>query len=94
MSKILFVWVFFRPKKLLAYGAFAPSSRDVTQIAADKEYHRRGIGSLLFQKMNESNKHDSVKIINTDIGCSSMTAFLRSKNIGPEGKQFEMIKKL
>lgn len=49
---------------------------------------------MLFQKMIESNKHDSVKIINSDIGCSSMTAFLRSKNIGPEGKQFEMIKKL
>lgn len=46
---------------------------------------------MLFQKMNESNKHDSVKIIKTN---SSMTAFLRSKNIGPEGKQFEMIKKL
>ena len=49
---------------------------------------------MLFQKMNESNKHDSVKIIKTDIGCSSMTAFLRSKNIGPEGKQLEMIQKL
>lgn len=49
---------------------------------------------MLFQKMNESNKHDSVKIIKTDIGCSSMTAFLRSKNIGPEGKQFGMIKKV
>ena len=49
---------------------------------------------MLFYNMNESNKHDSVKIIKTDIGCSSMTAFLRSKNIGPEGKQLEMIKKL
>lgn len=49
---------------------------------------------MLFLKRNESNKHDSVKIIKTDIGCNSMTAFLRSKNIGPEGKQFEMIKKL
>lgn len=49
---------------------------------------------MLSQKMIESNKHDAVKIINTDIGRSSMTAFLRSENIGPEGKQFEMIKKL
>jgi hypothetical protein len=24
LSKILFVWVFFRPKKLLAYEGFAP----------------------------------------------------------------------
>lgn len=49
---------------------------------------------MLFQKMNESNKHNSVKIIKADIGCSSMTVFLRSKNIGLEGKQFEMIKRL
>ena len=84
----------FADEKLLGYGVFEPMSGDVTQIAVDKEYRRRGIGSLLFQKMIESNKHDSVKIINSDIGCSSMTAFLRSKNIAPEGKQFEMIKKL
>ena len=31
---------------------------------------------------------------NADIDCNSITAFLKSKNIGPVGKQFEMIKKL
>lgn len=84
----------FSECKLLGYGVFEPTSGDVTQIAVDKQYRRRGIGSLLFQKMIESNKHPFVKIINTDIECSSMTAFLKSKNIEPAGKQFEMIKKL
>ena len=84
----------FLESKLVGYGVFEPVSGDVTQIAVDKEHRRKGIGSLLFQKMLESNKHSSIKIINTDIDCNSITAFLKSKNIGPVGKQFEMIKKL
>ena len=84
----------FSESKLIGYGVFEPVSGDVTQMAVDKQYRRKGIGSLLFQKMLESNKHSSMKIINTDIDCNSITAFLKSKNIGPAGKQYEMIKKL
>ncbi len=84
----------FTEGRLVGYGVFEPMSRDVTQIAVDKEYRRKGIGSLLFQKMLECNKYNSVKIVNTDVACDSMTAFLKSRNIEPTGKQFEMIKKL
>ena len=84
----------FAEGNLIGYGVFEPTSGDVTQIAVDKQYRRRGVGSLLFQKMLESNKHSSLKIINTDIECHSITAFLQSKNIEPAGKQFEMIKRL
>lgn len=84
----------FAESKLIGYGVFEPVPGDVTQIAVDKQYRRKGIGSLLLQKMLESNKHSSMKIINTDIDCNSITAFLKSKNIEPAGKQFEMIKKL
>lgn len=84
----------FAGGRLVGYGVFEPVSGDVTQIAVEKSYRRKGIGSLLFQKMLEFNKHRSVKIVNTDIGCDSITAFLRAKNIEPTGKQFEMIKKL
>ena len=84
----------FAESKLVGYGAFEPISGDVTQIAVDKQYRRNGIGSLLFQKMLEVNEHDSIKILNTDIACNSMTAFLHSRNIEPVGKQFEMVKKL
>lgn len=84
----------FSEDKLIGYGVFEPISGDVTQIAVDRRYRRRGVGSLLFQKMLESNKYSFVKIINVDVECSSMIAFLRSKNIEPAGKQFEMIKRL
>jgi len=84
----------FSENKLIGYGVFEPLSGDVTQIAVDKQYRLKGIGSLLFQKMLDNNKHNSIKIINTDIECNSITAFLKSKNIEPSGRQFEMIKKL
>lgn len=84
----------FSGSKLVGYGVFEPMSGDVTQIAVDQQFRRRGIGSLLWNKMLESNRHSSIKIINTDIGCDSMTAFLKSKNVKPAGKQFEMKKKL
>lgn len=84
----------FSESKLIGYGVFEPVSGDVTQIAVDKQHRRKGVGSLLVQKMLKSNKHSSIKFINTDIECNSITAFLKSKNIEPAGKQFEMIKKL
>ncbi|MDR2920731.1 MAG: GNAT family N-acetyltransferase [Tannerella sp.] len=84
----------FTEEKLIGYSVFEPASGDVTQIAVDKQYRRKGVGSLLFQKMLESNKYESIKVVNTDIRCDSITAFLKSKHIEPTGKQFEMIKKL
>ena len=84
----------FTEDRLVGYGVFEPVSGDVTQIAVDRSFRRKGIGSLLFQKMLEMNKLNSVKILNTDVTCDSMTAFLRSKNIDPTGKQFEMIRQL
>lgn len=84
----------FMEDKLVGYGVFEPMSGDVTQMAVDKEYRRKGIGSLLFQKMLEANKYSSIKIVNTDVTRDSITAFLKSRDIEPTGKQFEMIKKL
>lgn len=84
----------FRNGTLIGYGAFEPTSGDITQIAVDKAYRRKGIGSLLFQKMLESNKHNTIKIINTNAECDSIQAFLQAKNIELTGKQYEMIKAL
>lgn len=84
----------FAGSRLVGYGVFEPASGDVTQIAVDNPYRRKGIGSLLLQKMIEANKPDSIKIVNTDTACDSIIAFLHSKNIEPAGKQFEMVKKI
>jgi len=84
----------FTDGKLTGYSVFEPATGDVTQLAVDKQYRRKGIGSLLFRQMLASNTFNSVKIINTDIACESISGFLYSKNIGITGRQFEMIKQL
>lgn len=77
---------------LAGYCIFEPASGDITQIAVDENYRRKGVASLLLEEMLKRNRYNSVKIINTDIRCESITRFLETKNIGITGKQFEMIK--
>ncbi|MCD8044523.1 MAG: GNAT family N-acetyltransferase [Tannerellaceae bacterium] len=84
----------FTGNKLIGYAVFEPTSGDITQIAVDKQYRRKGVASLLLKEMAGNNKNDSVKVINTDITCASITQFLQAKNIELKGQQFEMIRKI
>lgn len=84
----------FSEDKLIGYCVFEPGSGDITQLAVSKEHRRKGAGTLLLQHIIETKQTDSIKIINADISCESMTAFLKSVNIEPVGKQYEMIKRL
>jgi len=84
----------FEGNTIIGYCVFEPATGDITQIAVDREYRRKGIGTLLFQKILESLQSDAIKIINTDIRCTSITAFLASWHLEPAGKQYEMVKKL
>jgi len=84
----------FIGQNLAGYCVFDPVSGDVTQLAVDRQYRRRGIASLLFQKIVKLNENEAIKVINTDISHHSITEFLKAKNITPKGKQFEMILKL
>ncbi len=80
---------------LVGYCVFTPASGDITQLAVDKKYRRKGLASLLLQKMLEANKYGSVKLLNTDMAHDdSIKGFLEVKNIPLRGKQFEMIKEL
>lgn len=85
----------FTEGRLIGYCVSEPGSGDITQIAVDRKYRRKGFGSLLFRKMVELNKYDYVKAINTEINCDvPLKSFLEAKNIPLRGKQFEMIKKI
>lgn len=79
---------------LVGYCVFDPISGDVTQIAVDQSYRRKGIASLLLAEMRRLNKSENIKVLNTAISCESITAFLQAKNIPVKGQQFEMIKKI
>lgn len=84
----------FKNQTLIGYAVFDPSSGDVTQIAVDQRNRRCGAGSLLLKEICKLNKHQIVKVVNTEIECLTITQFLESHNIIPKGKQFEMIRKL
>ncbi|MDR0660396.1 MAG: GNAT family N-acetyltransferase [Prevotellaceae bacterium] len=84
----------FTENKLIGYCVFEPVSGDITQLAVDKQYRRKGAASLLLHEMIKLNKNDAIKVIDTDVLCSSVTEFLKAKNIELKGKQFEMIKRL
>ena len=84
----------FVEDKLTGYCIFAPVSGDITQIAVDKPHRRKGIASLLLHEISKLNENAKMKLVNTDISCSSIVKFLKMKNIEILGKQFEMIKEI
>ena len=83
----------YKNENLVGYSIFEPNSGDITQIAVDKNFRRKGIASILLKEILKTNQYNSIKVINTEVGCSSITEFLQSNSIFLEGKQFEMIKK-
>jgi ribosomal protein S18 acetylase RimI-like enzyme len=84
----------FIDKKLAGYCVFEPASGDITQIAVDKPFRRKGIASLLLREIQKLNKVSQLKLVNADTSCNSIIDFLKAKNIEISGKQFEMIKKI
>lgn len=84
----------FARGKLIGYAVFEPASGDVTQLAVEPAWRRRGVGSLLLGQMLQANLSGAIKVINTQIGCDSIVRFLAAKGLAPTGRQFEMIRKL
>jgi ribosomal protein S18 acetylase RimI-like enzyme len=84
----------YKGNDIVGYCIFEPGSGDFSQLAVDKVHRRKGLASALLAKALECNRHDSVKAINTEITCESITAFLEYCGITLRGKQFEMVKKI
>jgi len=80
--------------KQVGYCIFEPAAGDITLIAVDRQYRRRGIGTALLREALRLNRAGSVKAINTDVECQSITAFLEAANIAVTGQQFEMTKEI
>ncbi|MBI9055798.1 MAG: GNAT family N-acetyltransferase [Bacteroidales bacterium] len=81
----------FKEQELIGYCILESISGDIPQIAVDPQYRRKGIASHMLIELLQYNQHQSIKIINTQTDCKSMTDFLKSKEIPLTGKQFEMI---
>lgn len=84
----------YKTKELLGYCIFEPTSGDITQIAVNKKFRRQGIASNLMKEALKVNQKESLKAINTDPACESITAIFESISLSRSGMQFEMIRNL
>lgn len=84
----------FAGEELVGYCVFEPDSGDIAQLAVERRFRGRGVGSLLLQEAAGRNRSGIVKIINTDTACDAVTRFLENRNIPVRGRQFEMIRPL
>lgn len=78
----------------IGFSVSEVKSGDITQISVDKKHRRKGIGTALIKEIIKLNQYNSIKCINTETTCESITKFLESLSIPLVGKQFEMIKKI
>lgn len=84
----------FIQEELIGYGILDPKTGDIAQIAVDRRFRRRGVGSGIIKELQKYNEHHSIKVLNTDVNCFSFVKMMESIGIPLRGKQFEMIKKL
>lgn len=84
----------YKKTQLIGYCIFEPCSGDITQIAVDKDFRRKGIASSMLKQVLEFNQYHSIKVINADVACYSIDQFFASVSILQSGKQYEMIKRL
>jgi len=84
----------FHNSTLVAYCILERNSGDLTQIAVDKSHRRKGLASRLLSEILRDLSYPELKVINTEVACTSMTKFLESRSIKLRGRQYEMMKSL
>ena len=84
----------YRENELVGYCIFEPGSGDITQLAVDEKYRRKGIASFLLQSVFQLNKADSVKAINYETDLKGFGDLMESLGIPLKGKQYEMVKQI
>jgi len=84
----------YNAQVVVGYCVFEPLSGDITQLAVDIAFRRKGIATELLKQALMHNQHGSAKLINAEVDCEAITSFMASVEIPVCGQQFEMIKKL
>lgn len=77
--------------EMIGFCAFDIRTGDLSQIAVDGRYRRKGIASRLLREALMRFETDFVKILNIDSGYPAMHAFLESRNIHVASRQYEML---
>ncbi len=84
----------FVNRNLIGYGVIEIATGDISQLAVDNGFRRKGVASALLVELLKHTLAPSVRIINVEDNYAPAAYFLASKNISILGSQFEMIKPL
>lgn len=77
--------------KMVGYCVFDVHTGDLSQMAVQSEYRRKGIASRLLQETLVRLETDFIKVLNISSDNPTMPTFLQSKGIPLASKQFEMV---
>lgn len=79
------------PPRLVGYGIVEPSTGDIPQIAVAPTHRRQGLALHLFSRLLDClTETETVKVINVEVNCTSLIAFLEEFCIPNSGGQYEM----
>ena len=81
----------FHSGRLVGYCVADRLTGNLTRIAVDGEYRRRGIATLLHRKVVSVMSTDFIKILNIPSDDTRLRGFLADKNIVLINRQFEMV---
>ena len=77
--------------EIVGYGIIDKNTGDIPQIAVDKNYRGKGIGSSILADLLKNTESCSLNVVNVDSQCDSMKDFLLNLGFKLMIKQYEMI---
>ncbi|MDE6160826.1 MAG: GNAT family N-acetyltransferase [Muribaculaceae bacterium] len=81
----------FHSNGLVGYCVIDRTTGDLTRIAVDRNFRRRGIASHMLKKAMSMMETDFIKILNIPTDDSTLHGFLNDRNIPLINRQYEMI---
>ena len=79
---------------IVGYGIIDKKTGDIPQIAVDKKYRGRGIGTSILAKLLLSTQSHNISVVNVDSQCTSLKEFLLELGFKTMLKQYEMFLEL
>ncbi len=81
----------FHFDRLVGYCVIDCITGDLTRIAVDRDFRRKGIASHLLRNAMSMMKTDFIKVLNIPADDSTLRSFLTDRNISLINRQFEMV---
>ncbi|MDU3337934.1 GNAT family N-acetyltransferase [Paraclostridium bifermentans] len=77
--------------EIVGYGIIDKNTGDIPQIAVDKNYRGKGIGSSILADLVKNTESSTLNVVNIDSQCISVKDFLLNLGFKLVVKQYEMI---